>query len=31
MVEGLRQQSVPTRDDPQHETCAYQVSETSRR
>ena len=31
MVEGLRQQSVPTRDDPQHETCAYQVSGMSRR
>ena len=31
MVEGLRQQSVPTRDDPQHKTCAHQVSETSRR
>jgi len=31
MVEGLRQQSVPTRDDPQHETCALQVSGTSRR
>ena len=31
MVEGVRQLSVPTRDNPQHETCAYQVSETSRR